>query len=105
MTGVNIKNMIEKHEALLIYFFSPGCVTCNSLRPKVEEMTTTRFPNLKLLSVDASKSPLATSEAGVYSAPTIIVYFDGKEYIRESKYISVDQLEKKISRIYDMVFG
>lgn len=105
MTGRDLKEMIKTNGALMVYFHNPGCVACNSLRPKVEAMTSGKFPQIKLISVDASVSPSATAEAGVYSAPTILVFFDGKEYIRESKYISVDQLEEKISRYYDMVFG
>lgn len=64
-----------------------------------------KFPGIELLSVDASTNLSLTSEAGVYSAPSILVYFEGREYIRESKYISLEQLEEKISRYYDMIFG
>ena len=95
---------IKDNNALMIYFFSPGCVACNSLRPKVEEMANTIFPEMTYLSIDASLFPALTSEAGVYAAPTIVVYFEGKEYIRESKYISVEQLKAKISRYYEMIF-
>ena len=101
----NLAGQIKNNTALLVYFFSPGCVACNSLHPKIEEMTTTRFPKMKLVSIDASLNPALTSEAGVYSAPTILVFFEGREYIRESKYISVKQLEEKIGRYYDMVFN
>lgn len=96
---------IEKHPALLVYFTSPQCVACKSLRPKVEQMAKLHFPEMKYLLVDASQSPSMTSEASVYSAPTLIVYFEGKEYIRESKYISVEQLKEKIGRYYNMMFG
>ena len=103
---INSLGLITRKEpALMIYFFNPGCIACYGLRPKVEDMTVNKFPEMKLLSVDASTNPALTSEAGVYSAPTILVFFEGKEYIRESKYISVDQLEAKISRYYNMIFN
>jgi len=96
---------IEKHPALLVYFTSPQCVACKSLRPKVEQMAELHFPEMKYLLVDASQNPSMTSDAGVYSAPTLVVYFEGKEYIRESKYISVEQLKEKIERYYNLMFG
>lgn len=68
-------------------------------------MVAGKFPKMELLSIDASSSPALTAEAGVYAAPTILVFFEGREYLRESKYVSVDQLEGKISRYYDMIFG
>jgi len=101
----NLAGQIKKNTALIVYFFSPGCVACNSLHPKIEDMTNIHFPKMKLVSIDASINPALTSEAGVYSAPTILVFFEGKEYIRESKYISVKQLEEKIGRYYDMIFS
>jgi len=100
-----IKDYTGERKAVMIYFFNPGCVACNSLRPRVEEMAGRKFPAMDFVPIDASLNPLLTAEAGVYSSPSILVFFDGKEYIRESKYISVDQLEEKISRYYDMVFN
>lgn len=100
-----IKDYTGDSRAVMIYFFNPGCVACNSLRPRVEEMADRKFPEMDFIAIDASSNPLLTAETGVYSAPTILIFFDSKEYIRESKYISVDQLEEKISRYYDMLFN
>ncbi len=105
MENKKLKDYVGNRKAVMMYFFNPGCVACNSLRPKVEAMTSERFSAMEMLSIDASLNPALTAEAGVYSAPTILVFFDSKEYIRESKYISVDQLEEKISRYYDMLFN
>jgi len=100
-----LEERIKKTRTMILYFFNPDCAACNSLRPKVEEMVLTKFPGLELLSIDASTNPSLTSKVGVYSAPTILVFFEGMEYIRESKYISVQQLGFKISRYYDMIFS
>jgi thioredoxin-like negative regulator of GroEL len=100
-----LKERINSTPALMVYYFSPGCSSCNSLRPKVERMASTVFPEMDLLSIDASTSTELASSAGVYAAPTILVYFEGKEYLRESRYISIEQLEEKISRYYRMLFN
>jgi len=100
-----LKERIHSTPALMVYYFSPGCSSCNSLRPKVERMAGTVFPEMDFLSIDASTSPELASSAGVYAAPTILVYFEGKEYLRESRYISIEQLEEKISRYYRMLFN
>ncbi|MDT8402247.1 MAG: thioredoxin family protein [Bacteroidales bacterium] len=105
MDIINLEERIKKAKALLVYFFNPGCVACKSLQPKVWELASVKFPELEFLSIDASINPSITARAGVYSAPGILVFFEGKEYIRESKYISVGQLEEKILRYYDMVFS
>lgn len=105
---MDIKALTERINStpgLMVYYFSPGCSSCNSLRPKVETMAGTLFPEMDLLSIDASANPELASAAGVYSAPTILVYFEGKEYLRESRYVSIEQLEEKISRYYKMLFN
>lgn len=105
MESRKIKDYAADRTAVMIYFFNPGCVACNSLRPRVEEMAGQKFPEMDFIAVDASRNPLLTAEAAVYSAPAILVFFDGREYIRESRFISVNQLEEKISRYYDMLFN
>ncbi|MBS0012312.1 MAG: thioredoxin family protein [Bacteroidales bacterium] len=101
----DISKTINNSAALMIYYFNPGCVACNGLRPKVEKMVSEMFPEIKILSVDASAKPELAFSTGVYSAPTILVFFEGREYIRESRYISVQELEAKISRYYYMLFS
>ncbi|MEZ5000028.1 MAG: thioredoxin family protein [Bacteroidales bacterium] len=100
----SISEIISADQAVLVYFYSPGCSACKILRPKVMEMTGIQFPKVKLYEIDSSLHPELTAEVSVFAAPTILVFFEGKEYLRESKYISVDQLKEKISRYYNMLF-
>ena len=95
-----LKDITNSSSAVMIYFFSPGCSACSILHPKVKELVTSRFPMIRLYEIDASENPMLTAEAMVFAAPGILVYFEGKEYMRESKYISVDQLGDRISRYY-----
>jgi len=88
----------------MIYFFSDDCSACKILRPRVREMVASGFPEIAMHEVNAAENPMVTAEASVFASPTILVYFEGKEYLRESKYISVDQLRDKIERYYDLLF-
>ena len=90
--------------AVMIYFSSQTCQACKGLRPRVADMMQMHFPRIEFVEVDAAENPIVTAEASVFTAPVILVFFEGKEYLRESKYISVDQLQEKISRYYNMLF-
>ena len=105
MAVINLENTIESSKALVFYITNPWCVSCKSLRPKVEQLMKEEFPLIRYEYIDASMSPELTAELSVFSAPTILVFFEGKEYIRESKFVSVEVLAAKIRRIYDMVFS
>lgn len=100
----SLKDLSNQKSAVLIYFFNPGCSACNSLLPKVKEMVNTRYSEMVLIEINASDYPIIAAEASVFTAPTLIVYFEGKEYVREGKYVSIDQLEEKISRYYKLLF-
>jgi len=91
--------------AVMLYFYSPTCSACKALRPRVTEMVSVNFPEIAIHEVNAAEHPMITAEASVFASPAILVFFEGKEYLRESKYISVDQLRDKISRYYELLFG
>jgi hypothetical protein len=54
--------------------------------------------------INAELFPATAASYGVFSSPTIIAFFEAKEYIRESKNISISELHDKIKRIYNMIF-
>lgn len=96
---------LEKEPAILAYFSTDQCNVCKVLKPKVEELLTTHFPQIKMLYVKSDKLPEAAAQNRVFAAPTILVYFDGREYIRKSRNIGVGELKKEIERPYSMIFS
>lgn len=95
---------IREGKALMLYITNPLCISCKSLRPKIEEMVSERFPLMDYRYIDATENPELTATLNVFSAPSILVMFEGKEYIREGKFVSVKELGDKIDRIYKMIF-
>jgi len=99
-----IQSLIADKTAVLLYFYNDNCAPCKVLRPKVHEMVAEYFPNIELRLINAEKYPAASAEYGVFASPTLLVFIEGKEYIRESKNISISELHNKIERYYNMVF-
>jgi thioredoxin 1 len=97
-----LAGIINKAENLLVYFYNDDCAPCLSLRPKVEELISDRFPLMDLVYVNAQMFPRLISEYQVYSFPVLIFFFEGKEYLRYSKYVSISELKESIGRIYDL---
>lgn len=98
-----LKDIINK-KGIVIYFYNNSCSSCKVLRPKVRDMISQSFPGIEFREINVEENPEITASASVYSAPSIIVYFEGKESLRESRYLSVSQLEEKIDRYYRMLF-
>jgi thiol-disulfide isomerase/thioredoxin len=98
-----LEELIANEPAVILYFYSDHCAPCKSLRPKIMELQENSFPLLKLAFINSDYRKL-TGAFQIYDYPTLVIYFDRKEYIRVSKYVSVVQLEEHISRYYKMIF-
>lgn len=99
-----LQNSIAQKKGLLIYFSSESCSVCKVLRPKVKDLLQKQFPLLTSRYVDIEKSPVISGQFRVFTIPTILIYFDGKEQVRFSRNISMHQLEEAISRPYELIF-
>jgi len=96
---------LKKEEpALLAYFSTEACNVCKVLKPKVAELIQSEFSNIKLVYIKSDKLPEVAAQNQVFAAPTIIVYFDGREYIRKSRNIGIGELQIEIERPYSMMF-
>jgi thioredoxin 1 len=104
MESKDIEQFITNKTAVLLYFYNDNCAPCKILRPKVHEMVSGNFPEIELRLINAEQFPATSAQYGVFSSPTLLVFFEGKEYIRESKNISINELHDKIERIYKMIF-
>ncbi|MBB6680496.1 thioredoxin family protein [Aequorivita sp. 609] len=99
-----LNNLVETEAAVAVYFSAPNCGVCHALRPKVEELFSEDFPAVKFIHVEIDKSPGISGELGVFSAPTLLVFFEGKEFLRKVRLMSIQELQEKIERPYKMLF-
>jgi len=104
MDTQQVQKLISEKTAVLVYFYNNNCAPCTILRPKVKHLVETEFPNMDFILVHAEKAPETSAHYGIFAAPTLLVFFEGKEYIRESKNISISELRAKIERYYNMIF-
>ena len=95
----------EEEPALLAYFSTETCNVCKVLKPKVAELIQASFPKVKMVYIQTDKLPEVAAQNQVYAVPTLLVYFEGREYIRKSRNIGIGELEREIDRPYSMIFG
>lgn len=100
----DLSNLIAKEKAILLYFYNDDCAPCVVLRPKVEHLMVSFFPRMKLLFVNSKHDPKIPASYGAYASPTLMIFFEGKEFMRFSKYISITELEAAIRKYYNLLF-
>lgn len=99
-----LQALIEQEKGVLLYFSSDSCSVCKVLKPKVTELLTSKFPRMSLRYVNTELSPMIAGQFRVFTIPTLLIYFEGKEQLRYSRNISISQLEESLSRTYTLVF-
>jgi len=99
----NINNTIEENLAVLVYFSAPTCNVCHALKPKLLDALDANFENFKVESVDISENENIAPFFNVFAVPTILIFLDGKEFLRKSRNMSVDEVIREIKRPYEIM--
>ena len=95
----------EEESALLAYFSTDACNVCKVLSPKVDELIQSEFPQIRMVYIKSDRLPEVAAQNQVFAAPTILVFFEGREYIRKSRNIGIGELQREIERPYSMIFS
>ena len=101
----DLEERINTEKGLMIYFSNESCNICKVLKPKVLELLKHEFPEMSAIYVDTELSPLISGQFRVFTIPTILIFFEGKEYYRFSRNISLHQLEDALEKPYSLIFG
>jgi len=91
-------------QSQILYFKGTGCAACTSLLPKITEMVATRFEKMQLHVIETEMAPSTAAGWHVFSVPTVIVVFEGKEVLRRGSFTSMVQLEAEIGRYYQLYY-
>ncbi len=100
-----INNVIKENIAVMLYFSSPSCNVCHALKPKLLEALDANFKEFRVESIDISVEGEIAPYFGVFAIPTVLVFLDGKEFLRKSRHMSVDELIREIKRPYEIMIS
>ena len=100
----DFNNFISENKSIVAYFSTPDCNVCKILKPKLIEFLKDKFPKIKFGYIDISKTKTVAGQNSVFAVPTILFFFDGKEFIRKSRNINFTQLDSELNRIYSLIY-
>jgi thioredoxin 1 len=104
-TQEHFNHLTATEPALLIYFSTDYCHVCKTLRPKIESLIKEEFPLIKAVYVNSEKYPEIAGQHRVFTAPVILVFFEGRETIRKNRNIGLNELRQELQRPYSMFFS
>jgi thiol-disulfide isomerase/thioredoxin len=105
MTLEEIQSFIKENPAVALYFSAPTCNVCHALKPKLFSALEDNFKELKIISIDISSDQLTPAHYQVFAIPTLLIFLDGREFIRKTRHMSVDEVVAEIQRPYEIMFS
>jgi len=101
----NIETKIKEKMAVMLYFSAPTCNVCHALKPKLLEAIKTNFQTFEIINIDTSIDQEIAAHFSVFAIPTVLVFLDGREFLRKSRYMSVDEVVREIKRPYEIMIS
>ena len=100
-----LTEILEKQDAVLLYFSHDKCNVCKVLKPKIAELLAANFSKMEMHYVNTEKLPDVAGQHRVFAVPSILIFFQGKESLRYSRNLSVTELAAAIERPYNLLFA
>ncbi|MDE3839992.1 thiol reductase thioredoxin [Bacillus methanolicus] len=96
-----VEKFIKKHHLSFLYISRTNCSVCHALLPQVRNLMN-QFPLIQLGHINADNVNEIAGYFSVFTVPALFLFVDGKEYVREARFVHLDQFKEKIKKIYDL---
>ena len=94
----------SENRAVLFYFSTLSCSVGEALEPKVKRMIRRDFSKIEFVWIDMNAVPDVAASNSVFVEPTILLFIDGKEYLRKSRNINLSEVHESLERLYILAF-
>lgn len=99
-----LDKLILETPALLILWGGQECGVCHAIKPRIEEMIIHDYPKTIMAYVDCHINSDMCAQKGVFTLPTVQVFFEGQRFVEEVRAFSVQQIQSGMARPYAMLF-
>lgn len=104
MTLEQLQLKINTTPALMLYFSAESCSVCKVIKPKLFDAFEKRYPKVKKIDINGEIYKDIAAYFSVFTFPTIIIFFDGKEFFKKSRNLSIDGFLDEVERPYSLFF-
>ncbi|PDY48640.1 thiol reductase thioredoxin [Bacillus pseudomycoides] len=86
---------IEEQGRLLLFIKIENCGVCDVMLEKVNRLLK-QYKNVGNIVVSLEDMKEISAKYLVFTAPTVLLFHQGKEILRESRFISLDNIERTL---------
>lgn len=99
-----LQNFINNNTFAFLYVSSKNCSVCAPLSYKMEEILS-QFPKINLRKMDLDELPEVGSTLSLFTVPMMILFIEGRETFRESRFVKINDFRDNIKRIYEIYYN
>ncbi|MBF7097400.1 thioredoxin family protein [Alkalibacter mobilis] len=92
----SLKSHIQSHPLVLLMISSSGCNVCDSILAQMTNFER-EHSNVEFVMSKLDDMPNLSGEFVVFTVPTILVFFEGREILRMSRFIDWLKLDKVLT--------
>lgn len=98
-----LNEQVSQEGLTMVYFGQPNCSVCHGLKPQVEKKLAEFSEDVTFLEVNTFDIPEVSGKYQVMTVPVILLFLDGREYLRKARFVPIEELYKDIKKIVDGV--
>jgi len=88
--------------AVFILFGGKQCNVCHALRPRLENMLETHYPDVTSAYIDCQVSPDICAQHSVFTLPVVQFYIEGMKVTEFARSFGIEQLRQSMHRSYTL---
>ena len=97
-TMQGIEAFIKTDQLTFLFLSKPNCSVCVSLLPQIKKVME-HYPSIKTAYVNTETVPEVAGRFSIFTVPVLILFYQGKEYLREARIVPIDPFDEKVKRI------
>lgn len=97
-----IERFIDDHTFSFLYVSRQDCSVCHAILPKLRVLLD-RFPRISLGHIQGEAVGEIASRYLIFTAPTLLLFVEGKELLREDRFVQFGALERKLENLMDLL--
>lgn len=90
----NIMNYKMNQKPFIMFFFTQECGVCHAILPRLKNLI--EDYEIELIEIDALKYPAISGQHQVFTVPTMLVWSEGREVLRESRFFNFEKVKRTL---------
>ncbi|MED1602760.1 thioredoxin family protein [Alkalihalophilus marmarensis] len=96
-----VNEFIQENKFSFVYVSRTHCSVCHALLPQVKEVLS-QFSLINQGYINADQLEEIAGRLSIFTVPVLLLFIDGKETIREARFVPIETFEEKVRKVYQL---